>query len=124
MPDLAQCQKTIEGNCKTEFDAEPGSFLLRLRTELEWDQAAFTRLVETMHAYVSATKYGDTLERWIAEGFWYLSHFVRDWSQNPDFTRPFPAEYYEAAYERLHDLAYWLFHDERPYEEDRGFEKI
>ena len=28
---------------KQEFDAEEGSFLLRLRGDLEWDRAAFTR---------------------------------------------------------------------------------
>lgn len=35
---------------RQEFDAEEGSFLLRLRGDLEWDRAAFTRLERAMRA--------------------------------------------------------------------------
>jgi hypothetical protein len=45
----------------------------------------------------------------VAEGFWYLSWYVKSWSEHANFPRPFPAEYYNAAYERPSDLAYWLF---------------
>lgn len=109
---------------RSEIDAKPGSFLLKLRTDLEWDHVAFSRLVRAMHEYVAMAEHGGTIERWIAEGFWYLGHFVRDWSQHPNFPRPLPSEYYESAYERFHDLAYWLFHGESPYESGSGFEDL
>lgn len=35
---------------RREFDAEEGSFLLRLRGDLEWDRAAFTSLERAMRA--------------------------------------------------------------------------
>lgn len=92
-----------------------GSFLLRLRCDLEWDRAAFTRLIDAMQSCAKAHEGCDTLPRWIAEGFWFVSYFVKEWSSHPDFAKSFNNAYYEAAYERLGDLAYWLFHGESPY---------
>lgn len=60
---------------RSAFDAEQGSFLARLRGDLDWDQQAFSRLDES-------------------------------------------------AYERLHDLAYWLFQGESPYKGGSGFEEL
>jgi hypothetical protein len=68
-------------------------------------RAAFSRLVAAM-------------ERWIAEGFWYYQGFVRDWTSHPNFPRPYGESYYEVAYKRLSDLAYWMFMGESPYEGD------
>lgn len=43
--------------------------------------------------------------------FWYVDWFVREWSQHERF----PQEH-SPSYERLHDLAYFLFFGESPYE--------
>jgi hypothetical protein len=104
-----------------EFDAEDGSFLIQLRCDLEWDKTAFARLVHAMHSYVSRTSDEPKVERWIANGFWYLDMFVRDWTQHPNFPRVYPAEYYESAYRRLRRLAYWLFVGESPCLGGTGF---
>lgn len=101
---------------KEEFEAADGSFLLELRCNLNWNRAAFARVVGAMQAYLESRQASETLDRWIAEGFWYLDHFVEAWSSHPSFARPHGEDYYRAAYERLHDLAYWLFVGESPYE--------
>jgi hypothetical protein len=109
---------------RQEFDAEDGSFLIQLRCDLVWDKTAFSRLVDVMHSYVSQTCDEPRVERWIANGFWYLETFVRDWTQHPSFPRVYAAEYYESAYQRLHDLAYWLFDGKSPYIGGTGFEPL
>jgi hypothetical protein len=101
---------------KAEFDGEADSFLIQLRVDLHWNRQAFARLVDTMQRYLETERDPEHLPRWVAEGFWFLDHFVRDWTSHPNFPRHFGEDYYEAALERLHDLAYWLFVGESPYE--------
>lgn len=105
---------------RREFEADEGSFLLRLRGDMEWDRAAFSRLVEAMESCCRRGEGSERLERWQVAGFWYLSWFVRSWTSNPNFPRPYPAEYYESAYERLEDLACWFFFGQNPCEEPVG----
>lgn len=99
-----------------EFEAGEGSFLIQLRSDLKWDKAAFTRMTQEMRDCAAAHEGCETIERWIAEGFWYVEGFVRDWSSHANFPREFEDSYYEDAYERLRDLSYWLFMGESPYE--------
>lgn len=107
-----------------EFTAEDHSFLIKLRIDLIWDHDAFLSLTEAMRACCEKHSKTDTLERWLAEGFWYVQRFVRDWTQHPQFPRPYPADYYERAYRRLDDLAEWFFTGSRPAEPGTGFERI
>lgn len=102
---------------RREWDAEDGSFLLRLRCDLVWDRAAFSRLERTMRAVCAQHQGQDELPRWLAEGFYYVSHFVSDWTSHPHFHRPEPPEYYEDCLERLRDLADWFFRGEHSYQE-------
>lgn len=103
-----------------EFEAGPESFLLQLRCDLHWDRQAFNRLTAAMYALVRERDAEEPIQRWIAEGFWYLDTSVRDWSQHESFPREHESAYYEKAYELLHNLAYWLFVGESPCEEDKG----
>lgn len=114
-----------------EFSADgKDTFLLQLRTDLNWDKAAFTRLTKAMLACCQAydaqerraAGVGESadmtpLPRWLADGFWYLDAFVRDWTTHPAWTERTAREqdYYDAAYERLHALAYWFFTGDCPY---------
>lgn len=109
---------------RRELDGAPGSFLLKLRRDREWDKAAFDRLTAVMLAHVEARDPDEPIERWIAEGFWYLDWFVRDWSRHQDFPRRHAEAYYARACGRLHDLAYWLFLGESPYQEGEGFDPL
>ena len=102
---------------KSEFDADEGSFLIQLRPGLEWNKQAFVRLVIAMRACCQESSGKASLERWLANGFWYISWFVEDWTTHEAFPRPFAADYYDRAYEILHDLAFWFFSGESPYEE-------
>jgi hypothetical protein len=106
-----------------ELNAADGSFLLQLRVELRWDATAFRRLTREMLTYVGSRDPEADLPRWAAEGFWFASWFVKSWSQHPNFSRPFPAEYYEAAYGRLHDLAFWLFTGRCSYQDASELER-
>lgn len=98
-----------------EFGAEEGSFLLSLRVRLEWDRNAFDCLLAAMATCCRDQAGAEKLERWLAEGFWYLSSFVRDWTTHPQFPRSLPEEYYDTAYRRLDELAEWFFTGESPY---------
>lgn len=112
---------------RREFSAEEGSFLLELRGNV-WDKAAFTRLTEAMleccRAYDRTqppTLFGhvydtETVPRWLAEGFWYVDTFVRGHTSHPawDDKKRREPDYYEAAYERLFDLADWFFTGQCP----------
>ena len=52
-----------------------------------------------------------------AEGFYYVSHFVAEWTSHPNFPRPEPASYCQECLERLRDLADWFFHGWHAYQE-------
>ncbi len=113
-----------------EFAAGDGSFLLQLRTEMTWDKVAFTRLTEAMLACCRAYDQSDIhptffvsphdtmcLPRWLVDGFWYVSHFVRDWTTHPAWKeRTAPGQdYYDRAYDRLFWLAEWFFTGHCPF---------
>lgn len=107
-----------------EFEAGEASFLIQLRCDLQWDKVAFGRLSAAMLEACRAGAQDDRLERWLAEGFWYLQTFVRDWSGHPHFPRPHPAAYYDRALTKLDDLAFWFFTGKSPYEGQTGFEPL
>jgi hypothetical protein len=93
---------------RREFGAEDGSFLLQLRIDLHWDRQAFSRLEQAMRRVCARLEQQDHLDRWLAEGYWYLSDFVPGHISHPNFPRPEPAGYYAAATQRLWDLQYWF----------------
>jgi hypothetical protein len=100
---------------RCEFEAGDGSFLSQLRPNLIWDRAAFSRMTDAMRECAADHEQSDSRPQWLAEGFWFLSAFVRDWSSHSNFPKAFDISYYEAAYQRLDDLAYWFFRGESPY---------
>jgi len=107
---------------KREYEAQDGSFLLEVRTSLRWDREVFSRLTAAMKQCCIDSAGKDVLDRWLAELFWYLSDFVRDWTMHPNFPRMYPREYYEKAYERLYNLAYWYFRGYSPYTDNVRFD--
>jgi hypothetical protein len=100
---------------RREFSAEDGSFLLQLRTDLHWDRQAFSRLEQAMRRTCTRLESRDQLDRWLAEGYWYLSEVVPDHTRHPNFPQPEPAEYHQAAIKRLWDLQYWFVTGQSPY---------
>src|ERR1700677_3365795 len=109
---------------KHEFNAEEGSFLIELRPGLEWDKKALSRLVAAMEICCKECEKKKSLPRWLATGFFYVPSFVKDWSSHPNFPRIHPEKYYERAYRRLDDLAYWFFFGESPYEKRHRLEPL
>lgn len=97
------------GVLRREFDAEEGSFLLRLRGDLEWDRAAFTRLERAMRTACEHCQGDEKLDRWLAEGFYEVATWVPMWTSHANFPRPTPEAYYEDCMERISDLAGWFF---------------
>jgi hypothetical protein len=59
-----------------EFSAGDGSFLTQLRIDLHWDRQAFSRLEQAMRRVCAEQEPRQQLDRWLAEGYWYLSDFV------------------------------------------------
>lgn len=110
---------------KLEFaDEGDGSFMIQMRCALFWDRAAFSRLVAAMEACCKDQEGKESVDRWIAEGFWYLSWFVKEWATHPNFPKVEPPDYYEKAFERLFDLAYWFFFSESPYLPGHELERL
>ncbi len=109
---------------RQEFTASDGSFLIQLRPGLVWDKEAFSRLVTAMEACCKAYEGKESLERWLAQGFWYLPWFVKHWTGHPNFPRPQPEEYYTNAIDRLSDLAYWFFMGYSPYEGGHQLDRL
>lgn len=106
----------ILATLRYEFDAEENSFLLKMRCNLEWDARAFEILIDAMQAYLESDRDKEHIDRWIAQGFWFANHYVKYWTSHPAFPKQLPESYYECAYQRLYDLAYWFFAGESPYE--------
>ena len=109
---------------KNEFDADEGSFLIGLRPNLEWDKEAFNRLSSAMKQCAESHSSEQKLERWVAEGFWYVPRFVREWATHSNFPKVHATDYYERAFARLDDLAYWYFMGQSPYESGKHFEDL
>jgi hypothetical protein len=101
---------------RREFGAEEGSFLLQLKMDLHWDRAAFSRLEQAMRRVCAGQASRQQLDRWLVEGYWYLSDNVPAHASHPSFPRPEPPEYYEAALKRLWDLQYWFVMGESIYQ--------
>lgn len=97
-----------------EFAGEDESFLIRLRIDRVWDRDAFTRLEQAMREVCAAYEERDQLPRWLADGFYYASVFVRSWTGHPSFRRPENEDYYDACLQRLDDLASWFFSGDSP----------
>ncbi len=106
---------TYRETLQREFSAQPGTFLSKLRPGFEWDQEAFSRLLEAMQTCCEEQERTPELERWLAEGFWYVSWYVKQWTTHERFPRPYPQEYYDKAYQRLLLLASWFFTGESPW---------
>jgi len=109
---------------KNEFDAGEGSFLIKLRPNLEWDKEAFNRLATAMKRCAESKSNEPKLERWVVEGFWFVPRFVREWASHPNFKKVHAADYYPRAFTRLDDLAYWYFMGRSPYESGKHFEDL
>lgn len=109
---------------RNEFEAGDNSFLIKLRCELDWDKAAFANLVSLMQTCCQDYESESKLERWIAEGFWYVPQFVVDWTTHPNFPKRHSTDYYEEAYECLRDLAFYFFFGEHPRIDKRRLDEI
>ena len=102
---------------RREFDAEEGTFLLKLRIELKWDKSLFARLTSLMFSVAEEMKGAEVIPVWVANGFWFCDTWVKEWSSHPTFPRP-DEGYYKISCETLHDLAYMLFTGESPYADE------
>lgn len=102
---------------KREFDAEDGSFLIIARCELRWDQEAFRRLTSAMYDVADEVRGKPVIESWIAEGFWFCDTWIREHTSHPNFPRP-PQQEYDDAIELIHNLAWFLFTGENPFQDD------
>jgi hypothetical protein len=102
---------------RRQFDAEDGTFLLLARCELRWDWAAFRSLTAAMYDVANDARRKEVIEAWIAQGFWFCDTWIREWTSHPSFPKPVQ-EAHDAAIQLIHDLAYFLFMGESPYEDD------
>jgi hypothetical protein len=102
---------------KSEFEGADGSFLTIARCELRWDASAFRRLTGAMFDVASKIRDADSIDHWVAQGFWFCDTWVREWTSHLNFPRP-EEGYYEASLQLLHDLACFLFICQSPYMDD------
>jgi hypothetical protein len=109
---------------RREFASDEGTFLLALYAEYRWDRAAFTRLEQAMRSVAAEYAGRGQLDRWLAEGYFYMATWVRDHTAHPDFPRPTPDSYYDACIERLWELADWFFRGYHVYQEPHTWEML
>ncbi len=107
---------------KDELNAENGSFILELRTKLHWNHNSFINLLTEINKEYKRTKENSNLPRDIASGIWYISVFIKSWSEHNSFPKEYVPEYYEKAYEIINDLAYSYFMSESPYQSESEIE--
>ena len=87
---------------KHEFAAGEGSFTLRLRCG-HWDKEAHARLFVAMRECCKAHDGQTRIERWIADGFWWLDFYTREHFADSD-------DNYKANQStNFNHLAFWLF---------------
>jgi hypothetical protein len=102
---------------KNEFNAEEDSFLLELRTQLNWNKSKFLKLINNMIEYCKSNKDAELLERWAVDGFWYTEHFVKEWTSNDEFIKNEPERYYELSYMILENMRALYFSRYEVYED-------
>lgn len=110
-----------------EFRGEKESFLITIRCDLEWSHDKFIKFLSTIRNYCKHRQLSNQLDKEIAQGFWFISWFIKDWTSHPDFRKAnkFSDNYYTESYELIHDLSWWYFMEEPIYIEDKDFkEKI
>ena len=105
-----------------ELNAENGSFLLELRTDFNWNHDSFIKLLNELNTECKRTKENLNLSRDTASGIWYISDFIKNWTEHQNFPKEFTEEYYEKAHELINDLAYSYFMAESPYESESEIE--
>lgn len=107
---------------KDELNAENGSFILELRTELKWNHNSFINLLTKINSECKRTKESSSLPRDIAGRIWYISEFIKSWTEHKSFPKEYTAEYYEKAHGFIYDLAYSYFMAESPYQSETEIE--
>ena len=100
-----------------EYEEAKGAFILQLRSKCEWDWNAFRRLTSAMYDVAEEVKGQQSIERWIAEGFWYCGWFITETAGHSNFSR-FPDDAYKDAVLLVHHLASLLFTGRNPYQDD------
>lgn len=102
-----------------EIDAKEGSFLLQLRCHVHWDWAAFHRLTAAMYALADKAQYQDQVDKWIAQGFWFIDTALADMSQHIQGQAGLADQArFKDALELIHDLCSFYFLGESPFQDD------
>jgi hypothetical protein len=85
------------------------------REQLTEEQLLDEQMLDVWYVHKQDTM----LPRWLANGFWYISDFVEEWTSHPAWEKKRAREpdYFKKAYERLHRLAYWFFEGEPPWKD-------
>ena len=117
-----RCKTFKKMTLKDELNAENGSFLLELRTDLNWNHNSFINLLTEINNECKRTKENPNLPRDIASGIWHISDFIKSWTEHQNFPKKYSAEYYEKSYGLITDLAYSYFMSESPYESESEIE--
>ena len=101
-----------------ELEADQGSFLLELRTGLNWNHNYFINLVSKLYTYCLNNKDANELERPMASSIWYISTFVKGWTEHSNFPKTHSKKYYSKSYELLNELAEFYFNGTSSYTND------
>lgn len=104
----------FEAILRKELNGEEDSFLLKLRIGLTWDKEHFSRFIAAMEEGAKAYAASEELPRWLANGFWYASTFIPEWTAHPHFPKEHESDYYLTALRRLHETVHWFFFGEPP----------
>jgi hypothetical protein len=89
---------------------------MRLRGDMQmrWDDESFDRLTTAMIQCCREVAGHEQVERWIAEGFWFLSWFPQHWTSHDSWQPRTPGDAIEVGTGLLADLAWWFFVGQAP----------
>lgn len=108
-----------------ELQGEKNSFLISIRVHLEWDHSKLMDVLNLMYKYILNSEVNELLERDVANGFWFFSNFVKDWSSHEGFrhANQYSEEYFNQAYEVIYFLSDWYFSGECPFIHKEDFKE-
>jgi hypothetical protein len=91
---------------RREHEGDESSFTWKLRAECKWDHVAYERVFFALRDCCKAHEGQESVERWIAEVFYYLSWYpkqeVVEWGK-------IEVPYYQNGVCNFDHLAWWMF---------------
>lgn len=117
---MPNSENALLARIEDEFTSQPESFMAGLK-QLQWDQAKLIALLQDLQRLCQLLDREEMIERWLADGFWYLPNFIKTWPEHPEFPKEQLPDNFQVVCGLLDDLAEWFFTDHCPWEDPENW---